>query len=304
MVGAQRVDRDPELLAVALERLDLHRDELVLDPRGDRACRRSARCGRRWRACGRAGGPCGRRAAGRRRPAGSSPRGRGAGRCRAGRARPRGRPRSCRAGSVACGPSSVGRPAVTTASRTPRPGRGSRSGGAGRRRRSRCRPRAARGARRRRARTTLPRLDERDLAAAGLVHRRVARAAGAARRAPGRGATSSARWPGSGGVRISKRVAALGRAAAAALGGADDASRCRPRRGAAAGDRRSSRPAAMRPATGSVGLVSPRSTWLSIGALTPERSARSRSERSIASRSALHARADVDRRLHLVERPP
>ena len=42
----------------------------------------------------------------------------------------------------------------------------------------------------------------------------------------------------------------------------------------------------MRLATWSVGLVSPRSTWLSIGADTPERSARSRSERSIASRSA------------------
>ena len=42
----------------------------------------------------------------------------------------------------------------------------------------------------------------------------------------------------------------------------------------------------MRLATCSVGLVSPRSTWLSIGALTPERSARSRSDRSIASRSA------------------
>ena len=42
----------------------------------------------------------------------------------------------------------------------------------------------------------------------------------------------------------------------------------------------------MRLAIASVGLVSPRSTWLSIGALTPERSARSRSDRSIASRSA------------------
>ena len=42
----------------------------------------------------------------------------------------------------------------------------------------------------------------------------------------------------------------------------------------------------MRLAICSVGLVSPRSTWLSIGALTPERSARSRSERSIASRRA------------------
>src|SRR3954447_13201239 len=43
----------------------------------------------------------------------------------------------------------------------------------------------------------------------------------------------------------------------------------------------------MRDATCSVGLVSPRSTWLSIGAETPERSARSRNERSIASRSDL-----------------
>ena len=42
----------------------------------------------------------------------------------------------------------------------------------------------------------------------------------------------------------------------------------------------------MRAATCSVGLVSPRSTWESIGAETPERTARSRSERSIASRSA------------------
>src|SRR3954468_8911430 len=51
--------------------------------------------------------------------------------------------------------------------------------------------------------------------------------------------------------------------------------------------RRSSRPEAILAATWSVGLVSPRSTWLSIGADTPERSERSRSERSIASRSAL-----------------
>src|SRR4051794_26020606 len=42
----------------------------------------------------------------------------------------------------------------------------------------------------------------------------------------------------------------------------------------------------MRAATDSVGLVSPRSTCDSIGADTPERSARSRSDRSIASRSA------------------
>src|SRR4051794_18276356 len=43
----------------------------------------------------------------------------------------------------------------------------------------------------------------------------------------------------------------------------------------------------MRAATCSVGLVSPRSTWLSIGADTPDRPARSRSERSSPSRSAL-----------------
>src|SRR4051812_9639935 len=42
----------------------------------------------------------------------------------------------------------------------------------------------------------------------------------------------------------------------------------------------------MRPATASVGPVPPRSPWESIGADTPLRSARSRSERSIASRSA------------------
>src|SRR3954451_5660995 len=42
----------------------------------------------------------------------------------------------------------------------------------------------------------------------------------------------------------------------------------------------------MRLATEMVGLVSPRSTCESIGAETPERSARSRSERPIASRSA------------------
>jgi hypothetical protein len=49
---------------------------------------------------------------------------------------------------------------------------------------------------------------------------------------------------------------------------------------------RSSSPPAIRFATWSVGLVSPRSTCESIGALTPERSARSRSDRSMASRSA------------------
>src|SRR4051812_28445277 len=52
-------------------------------------------------------------------------------------------------------------------------------------------------------------------------------------------------------------------------------------------DRRSSRPSAIFAASAIVGLVSPRSTWESIGALTPLRSARSRRERPIASRRAL-----------------
>jgi hypothetical protein len=51
--------------------------------------------------------------------------------------------------------------------------------------------------------------------------------------------------------------------------------------------RLSSRPVAIRPAVASVGLVSPRSTWLSIGALTPDRSARSRRLSPPASRRAL-----------------
>ena len=48
----------------------------------------------------------------------------------------------------------------------------------------------------------------------------------------------------------------------------------------------------MRSATAIVGLVSPRSTWLSIWAETPLRSARSRNERFIPSRSSAHATAD------------
>src|SRR3954468_6002552 len=50
---------------------------------------------------------------------------------------------------------------------------------------------------------------------------------------------------------------------------------------------RSSRPPAIFPATASVGLVSPRSTWASIGAEQPLRQGRSRSDRPPASRSAL-----------------
>ena len=49
--GAERVDGDPELLAVALERLHLDARELVLDPCGVE-CRPWARCGRRSRASG------------------------------------------------------------------------------------------------------------------------------------------------------------------------------------------------------------------------------------------------------------
>ncbi len=73
--------------------------------------------------------------------------------------------------------------------------------------------------------------------------------------------------------------------ALASLTGPDDADRAvlvQP----SSCDSRNSSPVAIRLAIWSVGLVSPRSTCESIGALTPERSARSRSDRSIASRSA------------------
>ena len=54
-VGAQRVERDPELLAVALERLHLHAGELVLDARRDRrAVGRDVVVGRGERAVGAA----------------------------------------------------------------------------------------------------------------------------------------------------------------------------------------------------------------------------------------------------------
>src|SRR4051812_45920127 len=66
-------------------------------------------------------------------------------------------------------------------------------------------------------------------------------------------------------------------------------------------ERVSSRPAAIRSATAIVGLVSPRSTWLSIWAETPLRSARSRSERLIPSRSS-RTRRPIG--LSLVTAPP
>ena len=53
-------------------------------------------------------------------------------------------------------------------------------------------------------------------------------------------------------------------------------------------------PEAIRVATDSVGLVSPRSTWESIGADTPQRSARSRSERSHVLAQGADARTDVE----------
>ena len=95
---------------------------------------------------------------------------------------------------------------------------------------------------------------------------------------------TSARWPGSGGVSSSTLCPRRRRV------------RPWPSRTTttwrSSSSRRSwdsvrSRPAAIFCATASVGLVSPRSTCDSIGALTPLRSARSRSERSIASRRLL-----------------
>ena len=94
---------------------------------------------------------------------------------------------------------------------------------------------------------------------------------------------TSARWPGSGGVRTSQRWPSApperrspGRTTLTVP----------PSSRRSSWESRSSSPAAIRPAIVSVGLVSPRSTCESIGAETPERSARSRSERSIDSRSA------------------
>ena len=57
----------------------------------------------------------------------------------------------------------------------------------------------------------------------------------------------------------------------------------------------------MRAATVSVGLVSPRSTCESIGALTPLRSARSRRDSPAASRSAL-TRAPMTARVERIGR--
>ena len=120
-------------------------------------------------------------------------------------------------------------------------------------------------------RTTVPRLDQRRLAAAGLVHRRVAGAAGHRARARACGAT--ARRAGRAAAGSGSRSCGRGRGPAlAALAGSHDASPPRPRRAAAAARAAAPARAAIRVATCSVGLVSPRSTCESIGALTPERS--------------------------------
>ena len=208
------------------------------------------------------------------------------------RAPPRGRPRSCR---TAC--RRVMRSAPPQAGRRrrragrPPPCRGSRSGGAGRRRTSRSRPRRAGGARRRCRGRRRRVVDEADLARAGLVHRRVAGAAGR-----GAGREDVARELGAlaGQRRREDLVAVAGaspprrRSRARTIETAPPSSRRSSCRGADRG------PAAIRAATCSVGLVSPRSTWLSIGAETPERSARSRRHRSMRLAQRAHAGADGD----------
>ena len=158
----------------------------------------------------------------------------------------------------------------------------SRSDGEGRRRRSRSRPRRARGACRRRRSVSAPALDEARLARAGLVHRRVAGAARAGARLDGVAGDLGALA----GQRRGEDLPAVAvGAAGAALAGRTTLT-VPPSSRRSSWESRSSSPAAMRPAIVSVGLVSPRSTCESIGAETPERSARSRSERSIDSRSA------------------
>ena len=130
----------------------------------------------------------------------------------------------------------------------------------------------------------LTRQEQRGLAGARLVQRRVADglpwtrpARARAVRRPPAGPAAAASAPGGGGPHARAPVPRpRGRRR-----------RARPRRDEAAARGVRSSPAAIRPATASVGLVSPRSTWDSIGAETPLRSARSRSERPIESRRAL-----------------
>ncbi len=286
LLGAERVDRDAELRAVGLERLDLHAAELVLDPRGDRRAVGRARCGRRWRPCGRAGAPDGRRAAGRRTPAGSSPRGRGAGRCRGGRRPPRGRPRSCRTAWSGSGMVQLRRrPALTTARTAAGRGPGFSKWWGRSASKVTVSPVAQLVALAVDVQDDGAFLDDRDLAAAGLVHRRVAGAAGLRAGVQHVAAELGALAR----QRRREHLERCGRCARSRRRGARRRGRCDtepPSSRRSSCERRRSSPSAIRAATASVGLVSPRSTWLSIGALTPERSARSRSDRPPASRSA------------------
>ena len=127
------------------------------------------------------------------------------------------------------------------------------------------------------------RLDQRGLARAGLVHGRVAGAAGAR---AGRERVARDLGALAGQRRREDLVAVAAAPPRRRSSRADDGHGAGLVEAQSWRQRRSS-PAAMRAATCRVGLVSPRSTWESIGAETPERSARSRSERPSASRSAL-----------------
>ena len=294
-LGAERVDGHAELGAVALERFHLHARELVLDLGRDRgAVGRRVVVGRRQRAVGaahRRARPC----AGCRRPAGWSPRARGAGRCRAGRGAT-----SCVSQilsnsvcGIVIGPSrrrrrlpAASEPAETTARNAASSSAGfskwcGRSASnvtqspsrqlvalavADEHRRCRARRAPSRGCRARASAGRRPRRWRRRARACGARAPRAGRAAPAvstSKRCPRRALPPRWRW------------------AARTIVTAPPSSR------RSSCDRRSSRPAAMRAATVSVGLVSPRSTCESIGALTPLRAARSRSERSADSRSAL-----------------
>ena len=267
------------------------------------ACRRWACCGRPSPACGRAGARRARRGAGRRTPAGSSPRARGAGRCTAGPCgdlvglpdllehrlgahgssvsssslrslrwagvdwhvssaqparRRRGRPPRLGRVLEVVGQVGVEGDAVALAELVALPVADEHDGAAARRAPSRgCRARASAGRRRRRWRRP-----------GASVWRE-----------------SSARWPGCAAVSTSKRCPRRAlpprrRSPARTIVTAPPSSR------RSSCESRSSRPAAIRAATVSVGLVSPRSTCESIGALTPLRAARSRSDSDEASRSA------------------
>ena len=297
-VGAERVDGDAELRAVALERLDLHARELVLDPRRDRrAVGRRVVVGGRERAVGAAHRAAGQAQAVERLRArdlvhevqvdveqaraatswasqilSNSVCGIVIGllvvllSCAAGRRRrPPGRRASSAAGfSKWCGRSASKVTQSPSRELVALPVADEHDRAAARRARSRgCRARASAGRRRRRWRRP----------GASVWRESSARCPGWAavstsKRCPRRALPPRWRWP------------------ARTIVTAPPSSR------RSSCERRSSRPAAIRAATVSVGLVSPRSTCESIGALTPLRSARSRSERPDRLAQRLHARAD------------